>query len=181
MAVRRGDEFGYLDRETMRWITVGKVDGVEIEDVLDSESGRIILHGEQAQHDIQGSAAFKLMRRLAENILDLNTHLEASLQRIEELEDETENLKQSVIRAKESARQWEGNEIEQHKRAVRVEQASRVLLEELSGYYFDADDPELEAVNCLRRLVGMRDQLPKHYEAELQADEAETPEDGEDT
>lgn len=84
MTVRRGDEFGYLDRETMRWITVGKVDGVEIE-------------------------------------------------------------------------------------------------EELSGYYFDADDPELEAVNCLRRLVGMRDQLPKHYEAELQADEAETPEDGEDT
>ena len=47
------------------------------------------------------------------------------------------------------------------------------LLKELTGYYFHADDPELEKVNRLRRMVGWREQLHKEAEAELQWKEAE--------
>lgn len=54
-----------------------------------------------------------------------------------------------------------------------MHKATAELLEELRGYLFNGDDPELEKVNRLRRMLGWRDQLPKEQEAELQADEAQ--------
>ena len=47
------------------------------------------------------------------------------------------------------------------------------LLVELHPYYWHADDPELEIVNKLRGMLGMRPQFPKCCEAELGADIAE--------
>ncbi len=57
--------------------------------------------------------------------------------------------------------------------AAEIRKAVSSLLKELSTYYFAADDPELAAVNRLRRLLGMREQMPKCCEAEFQADVAE--------
>ena len=62
-------------------------------------------------------------------------------------------------------------EIYAHSRQMR--EAVKDLLKLLSGYYFEAGDEELEAVNRLRRMIGWRDQLPKGEEAELQVREAE--------
>ena len=47
------------------------------------------------------------------------------------------------------------------------------LARELRHYYFNAHDPELLAVNRVRKLLGVRPQLPKPEECELQGDEAE--------
>ncbi len=58
-----------------------------------------------------------------------------------------------------------------------TERELRESVEELLGlltdYYWHVDDPELAAVNRLRRMVGWREQLPEHLEVELQADEVE--------
>ena len=58
-------------------------------------------------------------------------------------------------------------------RARRLGRASADLLDSLHAYYFYDDDRELHAINALRRLLGLREQMPKCCEAEAEADIAE--------
>ena len=119
------------------------------------KDARFLLHerrnfGEVLRHQPVTRAVIE--RLASEDVPSLILALEASEERASAVEGELEGARE---------------------RARRLGRASADLLDSLHAYYFYDDDRELHAINALRRLLGLREQMPKCCEAEAEADIAE--------